>query len=168
MSNSYDTYQYIVKSAAPEDAPGWTPPPRTWGGFARDNLSAAVNYPAIRGGVVGVWNTGTRGLGGIRDSAYGVVGTAADTFNVFETPAQRERSVAHTIGKEIGNFFLPKVYDPDDLGPYEEYSDYLKDTEQGEMYLSQAAVLRRAARKVLRERKQKEMEKEHASSSRYF
>ena len=153
MRNSYATYQHIVKTAAP---------------LIFRATSSALNLPGIYGGISGRVSTGLHGLGGIRDSAYGAVGTAADTFNVFETPAQREKSVAHTIGKEIGNFFLPKVFDPDDLGPYEEYSDYLKDTEQGEMYLNQAAVLRRAARKVLRKRKQQEMEKEHASSSRYF
>lgn len=153
MSDSYATYQYIVKTAAP---------------LIFRAASSALNLPGVYAGVSGRINTGLHGLGGIRDSAYGAVGSAVDTFNVFETPEQRERSVAHSIGKEIGNFFLPKVYDPDDLGPYEEYSAYLKDTEEGDMLLREAAKLRRRARLIKRDREQQEKEKERASSSRYF
>lgn len=165
MSSPYTTYNYIVKEALGVMALGLAGRGlRT----AWDGTSAALNLPGVYSGISGRVQTGLRGLGGLRDSAYGVVGTAADTFNVFETPAERERSVAHAIGKELGNFFLPKVYDPDDLGPYEEYSNYLKDTEEGEMWLQEAAVLRRQARKLKRKREKEKQEKEHAAASRYF
>lgn len=161
MNDVYSVYRYIIKQAAPEDDPAVWNPARTWRGWALDRADAFGNFSGIGRGFSRAYHAGTGSLARARDTFYG-------TFDPFELPEQRERSVAHNIGKEIGNFFLPKVYDPDDLGPYEEYSNYIKDTEEGEMYLREAAELRRQARKIKRAREKAKKETEHASASRYF
>lgn len=148
MKSAYSVYQHIVKQAG-----------------VLSRMYAVTNYPlnlsGIGGGVARAYDRTSGTLANVRDTVYGA-------FDPFESPRDRENSIAHSLGKELGNFFLPKVYDPDDLGPYEEYSNYLKDTEQGDMYLREASKLRRQARLIEKKRKREEKEREHASASRYF
>ena len=76
--------------------------------------------------------------------------------------------MAYKLGQGFSDFFVPKVYDPDDLGPYEEYTRFLKDTEEGDMYLREAEKLRRRARVLKKLKLLEEETKRHASASRYF
>lgn len=156
MKNVYTTYSYIVKEAIAPLALAGSGLRAAYGG-----ASAALNLPGIGRGWYNAGSDIAHGAGRIRDTVYG-------TFNPFEDEASRQNSVAHSIGKELGSFFLPKVYDPDDLGPYEEYSNYIKDTEEGEMLLREAAELRRQARIFKRKKKREEQERDHAAASRYF
>ena len=104
------------------------------------------------------WGNRTlNGLGSARDYVYG-------TMNPFKT----KDTASYHLGKNIADFFLPKVYDPDDLGPYEEYSNYLKETEKAEMLLREAEKMRRRARLEELKQEQEEKNKAHASKSRYF
>lgn len=86
------------------------------------------------------------------------------TMNPFHT----KDTASYNLGKSIADFFLPKVYDPDDLGPYEEYSNYIKETEKAEILLREAEKLRRKARLEELKQEQEEKNKAHASKSRYF
>ena len=99
-------------------------------------------------------NRALSGLGSARDYVYG-------TMNPFKT----EGTASYHLGKNIADFFLPKVYDPDDLGPYEEYSAYLKETEKAEMLLREAEKMRRRARLEELKQEQEEKNKAHASKS---
>lgn len=135
-------------------------------------IKAAATPPWLIGAVLGnsrydalfdkdsdnfVWAKVPSRAGAARDYVYG-------TMNPFKT----KDTVSYNLGKNIADFFLPKVYDPDDLGPYEEYSNYLKETEKAEMLLREAEKLRRKARLEELNQEQEEKNKAHASKSRYF
>lgn len=155
MSDLYNLYTYIVKTAAPEDEP---PGAKAWW---KDRANDFIGYRTIYNNLGDAY---TKSMGPVtvaRDRVFGL-------FNPFEDEVKKRQSVSYRLGHEIGDFLLPKVYDPENLGPYEEYSNYLKETERGDMLLHEAAKLRRRARLLKRLRKKEEEEKDYASRSRYF
>lgn len=172
MSDLFPTYSYIIKTAAPGDLTRAVNRAKhiasDLGGdvsTAVSTLTAPANYvlntSGIGRGVGKVYSRAAHGLASVRDYIYGA-------FDPFVPESNRHESLTYNIGHELGDFFLPKIYDPEDLGPYEEYSNYLKATEKGDLLRREAAKLRRRARLLKKLRKQEEKEKEYASRSRYF
>ena len=76
-------------------------------------------------------------------------------------------TLAYSLTKGVTRFFSPRVYD-EDGSPYDEFSQYMKDTETGDLLLREAAKLRQKARILLKQREEEEKSKRHAASSRYF
>lgn len=98
-----------------------------------------------------------------------VGGTAKNTLDNLN-PANNdvEDTAGYNIAKTLTEFFLPKAYNPDNTGPYNEYTEFLKDTEEGDQLLREAAKLRRRARILLKQKEEEEKNKQHAARSRYF
>ena len=143
-----ERYEYIVKQANPAMLAALM--------TARGTIGGSVAPPAEPGPS---WlSRGYRGAGDLASW------TASRNYD----PRVDNPPLSYRLGKSIADFFLPKVYDPDDLGPYEEYSAYLKDTERAEMLLREAAKLRRRARLEELKREEEEKGKARASKSRYF
>ena len=172
MSELFSVYSYIVKTAAQGEVRRLVNRVGNAASRLADDASViatpitvpadyVLNTSGIGRGVGKVYSRAAHGLASIRDYIYGA-------FDPFATPVDRHSSLTYNLGHEVGDFFLPKVYEPEDLGPYEEYSRYLKETETGDLLLREAAKLRRRARLLKKLRKQEEKEKEYASRSRYF
>lgn len=79
-----------------------------------------------------------------------------------------DNTYGYRISRALTELFLPKAYNPDNNGPYSEYTEFLKDTEEGDQLLREAAKLRRRARIILKQRAEEEREKNRAAKSRYF
>lgn len=79
-----------------------------------------------------------------------------------------DNTYGYRISRAISELLLPKAYNPDNNGPYSEYTEFLKDTEEGDQYLREAAKLRRRARILLNQIAEAEKEKNRAAKSRYF
>lgn len=117
---------------------------------------------ATGNGVSFTYNAGKGLLGGTYD-------VTKDTLNNLNPVSEADRgTLGYSLGKALTEFFLPKFYDTDNAGRYAEYVDYLKQTEEGDQLLREAAKLRRRARILLRQLQEEEKNKRHAASSRYF
>lgn len=172
MSELFPIYSYIVKTAAPGDLTRAVNRARRAANLVGNDISTLttpitapsnyiLNTSGIGHGIGKVYTVGAHGVASVRDYIFGA-------FDPFVPAEERRKSLAYSMGHELGDFFLPKIYDPEDLGPYEEYSKYLKETEAGDLLLREASKLRRRARLLKRLKKQEEKEKEYASRSRYF
>ena len=96
-------------------------------------------------------------------------GTTKNTLdNLNPANSDVDNTAGYNIAKTLTEFFLPKAYNPENTGPYDEYTEFLKDTEEGDQYLREAAKLRRRARILLKQIEEEEKNKRHAAKSRYF
>lgn len=79
-----------------------------------------------------------------------------------------DNTYGYRISRALTEMLLPPAYNPENDGPYSEYTEFLKDTEEGDQYLREAAKLRRRARILLKQIAEAEKEKTRAAKSRYF
>lgn len=97
-----------------------------------------------------------------------VGGTAKNTFDNLTGNSDVDDTAGYNIAKSLTEALLPKAYNPNNTGPYDEYTEFLKDTEEGDQLLREAAKLRRRARILLKQIEEEEKNKRHAANSRYF
>lgn len=105
-------------------------------------------------------------LGGAGRGIYNVTGTTLDRLDPRTPPP--DNTLAYSLVHGITRYFAPRMFDQEPGGPYNEFSEYLKDTEVGDLLLREAAKLRQRARIILKQKEQAEKEKHRAASSRYF
>ena len=105
-------------------------------------------------------------LGGTAKATGSVLGWTGNNMN--PVASDLENTYGYRISKALTEMLLPKAYNPDNNGPYSEYTEFLKDTEEGDQYLREAAKLRRRARILLKQIAEAEKEKNRAAKSRYF
>lgn len=106
-----------------------------------------------------IWDATVRGTGN-------AVGYAANATN--PGACDLEDTLGYRISRALTEWLSPKAYNPDNTGQFNEYTEFLKDTEEGDQYLREAAKLRRRARILLKQMAEAEEEKNRAARSRYF
>jgi len=97
-------------------------------------------------------------------------GTRGTIANIVIPTADTTESLAERLGYNVSEAIMPKKTegDDEDLGPYKDVVQHMKDTELAEAYLRAAAILRRKTRIIKRRRALEEGLRNSVARSRFF
>jgi len=105
-------------------------------------------------------------MAGIIDSITSIPGKIKD--KVFIPAGNSSESLSERIGYTLGEFMYKPEEDNDDLGPYKDVVQHIKDTEIAEAYLREAATMRRKARILRRKKEEAENLRGEIAGARFF